>query len=231
MSAYSDLAALAGKAADTAALPESMRLGRASLWQLPMDGATARKAAVLLLFGALDDVPAASAKPLASADLDILLIERAATLNDHPGQVAFPGGGVDPGDSSIEAAALREAEEETGLDPHGVEVLGVLPEVPLPVSNFMVTPVVGWWTRQTPVDVVDYGESAQVFRVPVRDLLDPENRYTAVLARDGHSYRGPAFVVNDVVVWGFTAGILHYVFQELGWAVPWDEQREIPAPI
>lgn len=231
MSAYSDLLALPARAAAVAELPESTLLTRPSLWRTPMDPATTRKAAVLMLFGALDDVPAASNKPLASADLDVLLIERAATLNDHPGQVAFPGGGVDPEDVSIAAAALREAEEETGLDPEGVEVLGVLPEVPLPVTNFMVTPVVGWWARQTPVDVVDYGESAKVFRVPVRDLLDPENRYTAVLERDGHSYRGPAFVVGGTVVWGFTAGILHYVFHELGWAVPWDENREIPAPI
>ncbi|MFQ4148594.1 CoA pyrophosphatase [Arthrobacter sp. LAPM80] len=231
MSAYLDLAALSAKAAATAALPEALRDGRPSLWQLPMDSSTTRRAAVLMLFGALDDIPAASSKPLASADLDILLIERAATLNDHPGQVAFPGGGVDALDVSLPACALREAQEETGLDPLGVEVLGMLPEVPLPVSNFMVTPVVSWWVRQTPVDVVDFGESARVFRIPVRDLLDPENRFTAVLARGGHNYRGPAFVVNDVVVWGFTAGILNYVFHELGWAVPWDEQREIPAPI
>lgn len=231
MSAYSDLALLAGKAAALAALPEAQRVGAPSLWQMPMDAATTRKAAVLMLFGALDDIPAASEKPLVSADLDVLLIERATTLNDHPGQVAFPGGGVDLEDASVTAAALREAEEETGLDPLGVEVLGVLPEVPLPVSNFMVTPVVGWWARQTPVDVVDFGESAQVFRVPVRDLLDPENRFTAVLKRSGSSYRGPAFTVNGVVVWGFTAGILNYVFHELGWAVPWDENKEIAAPI
>lgn len=231
MSAYADLAVLAGRRAATTADPDTARLGRPALWQAPKDAATFRKAAVLMLFGALDSIPAASEKPLASADLDVLLIERAATLNNHPGQVAFPGGGVDPDDASVAAAALREAEEETGLDPLGVEVLGTLPEIPLSVSNFMVTPVVGWWARQTPVDVVDYGESAQVFRVPVRDLLDPDNRYTAVLARDGHSYRGPAFVVNEVVVWGFTAGILSYVFAELGWAVPWDEHREIPAPI
>ena len=231
MSAYTDLVDLAEKAALGAALPGTERLGRPSDWPPPVDNAATRKAAVLMLFGALDDVPAASAKPLVSADLDILLIERATTLTDHPGQVAFPGGGVEPDDASIMAAALREAEEETGLDPLGVDVLGLLPEVPLPISNFLVTPVLGWWSRQSPVDVVDYGESAQVFRVPVRDLLDPENRFTAVLAREGHNYRGPAFVVNGVVVWGFTAGILNYVFQELEWAVPWDEHREIPAPI
>ncbi|WP_373418366.1 CoA pyrophosphatase [Arthrobacter sp. BF1] len=228
MSAYADLLALAEKAAT---LSEISVVGRPALWQVPADVGAYRKAAVLMLFGALDDIGASSSKPFISADLDVLLVERAATLNDHPGQVAFPGGGVDAADESVIAAALREAQEETGLDPLGVEVLGTLPEVPLSVSNFMVTPVVGWWARQTPVDVVDYGESAQVFRVPVRDLLDPENRFTAVLTRDQHTYRGPAFAVNGVVVWGFTAGILNFVFHELGWAVPWDEQRELPAPI
>lgn len=231
MGAYRDLAALAAKAAVTHALPVEVRRQRPSLWQPDMDTTRLRQAAVLMLFGVLDDVLATSTKPLASADLDVLLIERAATLNDHPGQVAFPGGGVDPQDATVVAAALREAEEETGLDARGVEVLGVLPEVSLPVSNFMVTPVVGWWARQTPVAVVDYGESAQVFRVPVRDLLDPENRFNAVLQRGPFPYRGPAFVVNGVVVWGFTAGILTYVFDELGWSVPWDESREIPAPV
>lgn len=228
MSAYADLVALAEKAATLTSIGG---VGRPALWGGATDEATFRKAAVLMLFGALDSIPAASAKPLASADLDVLLIERAATLNDHPGQVAFPGGGLDATDDSLVAAALREAQEETGLDPSGVEVLGNLPEIPLTVSNFMVTPVLGWWARQSPVDVVDFGESAQVFRVPVRDLLDPDNRFTAVLKRGRQTYRGPAFVVNGVVVWGFTAGILNYVFHELGWAVPWDEQREIPAPI
>lgn len=228
MSAYADLVGLAERAAT---LTTIRGVGRPASWAVGADAATYRKAAVLMLFGALDNVPAISNKPLVSADLDVLLIERAATLNDHPGQVAFPGGGVDATDDSIVAAALREGQEETGLDPSGVEILGTLPEVPLVVSNFMVTPVVGWWARQSPVDVVDFGESAQVFRVPVRDLLDPENRFTAVLKRGRQTYRGPAFAVNGVIVWGFTAGILNYVFQELGWSVPWDEQREIPAPI
>ncbi|WP_245933568.1 NUDIX hydrolase [Arthrobacter livingstonensis] len=226
MSAYFDLQALAGRARTG-----EFHTSRAALWNSPMDRKTARPAAVLLLFGALDDVPAASLEPLASADLDLLLVERSATLTNHPGQVAFPGGGVDPMDSSVVAAALREAMEETGLDPSGVEILGMLPEVPVPVSNFIVTPVLGWWARQSPVDVVDYGESAQVFRVPVRDLLDPDNRVTATLERSGQTYRGPAFAVNGLVVWGFTAGILTHVFDELGWSVPWDASREIPAPL
>ncbi|WP_125616264.1 NUDIX hydrolase [Specibacter cremeus] len=225
MSAYADLVELARRAA-----AGEIRFKRESRPEFAIDPATVRPAAVLLLFGALDSVPAVSEKPLISAQLDLLLVERATTLSDHPGQVAFPGGGVDPGDASLVAAALRETEEETGADPSGIEVLGTLPEVPLAVSNFLVTPVLGWWASQSPVAVVDYGESAQVFRVPVRDLLDPDNRFTVVLRRGDFVYRGPAFRVNGVTVWGFTAGILAQVLEELGWAVPWDANREIPAP-
>jgi 8-oxo-dGTP pyrophosphatase MutT (NUDIX family) len=187
-------------------------------------GERVRRAAVLMLFGALDTVPAASGKPLAPADLDVLLLQRAQTLDDHPGQVAFPGGGIDPGESGVEAA-LREAHEETGLEPAGVEVLGVMPELALPRGNFLVTPVLGWWAAQSPVRVVDYGESAQVFRVPVRDLLDPDNRVMATVSRAGQTFESPAFTVNGVVVWGFTGMILNQLFEQLGWAVPWDRTR------
>lgn len=192
--------------------------------EIPVEsGGRIRRAAVLMLFGSLDDVPATSEKLLAPADLDVLLLQRAHTLDDHPGQVAFPGGGIDAGESVI-AAALREAEEETGLDPSGVEVLGVMPELALPRGNFMVTPVLGWWASQSPVRVVDYGESAQVFRVPVRDLLDPDNRVMATVTREEKTFLSPAFTVNEVVVWGFTGMILSQLFDQLGWAVPWDRE-------
>jgi 8-oxo-dGTP pyrophosphatase MutT (NUDIX family) len=195
--------------------------------RLTVDESVARKAAVLILFGALDDVPAASGKPFVAADLDVLLLERAHTLDDHPGQVAFPGGGIDAGETPVEAA-LREAEEETGLDPSGVEVLGALPELALPRGNFLVTPVLAWWASPSPVRVVDYGESAQVFRVPVRDLLDPGNRTMAAVTRMNQTFQSPAFNVNSLVVWGFTGMILNELFDQLGWAVPWDRTRLHP---
>ncbi|UVJ38848.1 CoA pyrophosphatase [Arthrobacter sp. CJ23] len=199
---------------------------RSEHWaQLAVGEETNRPAAVLMLFGVLDDIPAESGRPIAPADLDVLLLERAHTLDDHPGQVAFPGGSVDPGDDSVVAAALREAVEETGLDAGGVQVLGVIPELGLARSKFRVTPVLAWWASPSPVRVVDYGESAQVFRVPVRDLLDPDNRVTATISRFGRTFTSPGFIVNGVVVWGFTGMVLSGLFDELGWTVPWDEER------
>src|SRR4051794_18620492 len=90
--------------------------------------ADSRPAAVLILFGVLDSVSSArdAQADAVTRDLDLLLLARASTLRSHPGQVAFPGGRVDPGDDGPITTALREAQEETGLDPAGVEVLGPL---------------------------------------------------------------------------------------------------------
>src|SRR5262245_23128614 len=93
----------------------------------------ARPAAVLILFGVLDALPSDRDAQAAavSRDLDVLLLSRASTLRSHAGQVAFPGGRIDVGDDGPVAAALREAREETDLDPAGVEVLGTLEDIPL----------------------------------------------------------------------------------------------------
>ncbi len=228
-SAHDDLLALAD-AARNGQLPHTDQAWR----RLQVDPETARPAAVLILFGVLDDVPASAESNRTDRipdDLDVLLVERAGGLEDHPGQVSFPGGSIDGVDAGPVAAALREAAEATGLDPAGVEILGTLPEVGLPVSNFLVTPVLAWWASPSPVDVVDYGESAQVFRVPVQDLLAPANRRTATVTRNSQTFRSPSFTVNNLVVWGFTAMVLSQLFEQLGWTLPWDQKLEIPAPL
>jgi 8-oxo-dGTP pyrophosphatase MutT (NUDIX family) len=115
---------------------------------------------------------------------------------------------------------LREAEEETGLDPSGVQVIATLPELFLPPSGFVVTPVIGWWREPSPVRVVDRGEVERVVRVPLSELLDPARRYCV---RHPSGYVGPAFDVRGLVVWGFTAGLLSRLFALVGWEQPWDE--------
>lgn len=194
-----------------------------------LDPARTRRAAVLVLFGILDAVPAHERdRAPVPADLDVLLQRRAATLGHHPGQVAFPGGGIDPDDDGPVGAALREAVEETGLDASGVEVLGTLADVPLPVSDNLVTPVVAWWTRPSAVAAVDHRETVDVFRAPVADLLDPARRAVVVHPAGRGRVRTPAFELDDgVLVWGFTALVLSGMFDALGWTVPWDDRRTV----
>jgi 8-oxo-dGTP pyrophosphatase MutT (NUDIX family) len=191
-----------------------------------LDRSAARRAAVLVLFGVLDAAPSQATGPVAR-DLDVLLQRRAATSGHHPGQISFPGGGVDDSDADIVATAVREAVEETGLDPNGVDILGTMPDFPLSVSNNLVTPVAAWWTRPSQVAAVDQREAVDVFRVPVADLLEPANRASAARDIPGRTVRTPAFIVGDVVVWGFTAIVLSTMFDELGWTMPWDAARTV----
>ncbi|KRA23615.1 NUDIX hydrolase [Microbacterium sp. Root61] len=228
VSARAQLVALAERSETEPPRPEIPRRFQISA------GDEARPAAVLMLFGVLDELPSdhAAQAQAVSRDLDVLLLARASTLRSHAGQIAFPGGRIDPDDDGPVAAALREAREETGLDPDGVEILGSLEVVPLAYSLHLVTPVLAWWRHPSPIRVVDVAESAAVFRMPVADLLDPANRGVTVMRRDGQTWRGPAFLVPHVggerLVWGFTAMLLDGLFDRLGWTEPWDKTREVP---
>jgi 8-oxo-dGTP pyrophosphatase MutT (NUDIX family) len=174
-----------------------------------------KRSAVLILFGDGDEGP------------DVLVIERAHDMRSHAGQPAFPGGGVDPEDEGPVAAALREAAEETGLDPAGVEVVAVLPDLFLPPSGYVVTPVVAWWRDPTPVRVVDPAEVASVHRVPLVELTDPANR---CLVHHPSGFVGPAFEVRGLLVWGFTGGLLDRLIYLSGWEREWDRSRVLPLP-
>jgi len=169
--------------------------------------ATARAAAVLMLFGEGDNGP------------DVLLLRRADTLGSHPGQVAFPGGAADPTDDGPVDTALREAREETGVLPEGVRPVLVLPDLFVPVSGFLVSPVLAHWHEPCPVEPVDHAETAAVARVPIAHLADPANRF---LVSHPSGYVGPAFSAPGMLVWGFTAGLLNGLISLGGWERPWD---------
>jgi 8-oxo-dGTP pyrophosphatase MutT (NUDIX family) len=175
-----------------------------------------RQSAVLILFG-----------PNANGGEDVVLTERSHSMRSHAGQVSFPGGSIDPADSGPVSAALREAREEVGLDPAGVQVVAELPALYLPPSNFVVTPVLAWWAEPSAISVVDHSEVARVLRAPLSELTDPARRFTIT---HPSGFVGPAFDVDGLLVWGFTAGLISKVIELAGLELSWDRDDHRPLP-
>jgi 8-oxo-dGTP pyrophosphatase MutT (NUDIX family) len=149
---------------------------------------------------------------------DVLLQQRASGLVAHAGEMSYPGGARESGDAGPVETALREATEEIGVDPAGVDPLALVPRLHIPPSRFDVTGVLAHWRKPSAVNATDPGETARVMRVPLSALADPNNRL--VVGTD-FGWRGPAFLVAGAVVWGYTGEILAAVLRLGGWERPW----------
>lgn len=181
-----------------------------------------RDAAVLMLFSGPDTGPAGAPPAEPPADVDLLVTVRADSLRHHAGQAAFPGGATDDTDAGPVATALREAQEETGVDPQRLRPLATVERLYIAPSGFHVVPVLAYSPDPGPVGVIDTAETAIVSRVPLSAFLNPENRL--MVYRDARTRRwaGPAFLLNEMLVWGFTGQVISAMLDVAGWARPWD---------
>ena len=161
--------------------------------------------------------------PIVAGDEPTLIFTvRTDTLSSHKGQISFPGGSIDATDASAQDAALRETQEELGLDPGSVRVLGELDTTPTFVSGYVVSPFVGWLTEPPELEP-NPAEVAQVLEVPLPDLVE-EIRREPGFEHGGRTYPTEAWVWNDHVIWGVTARIVRIFLALLG------DAGLVPAP-
>ncbi|MDR0806702.1 MAG: CoA pyrophosphatase [Enterobacteriaceae bacterium] len=141
------------------------------------------------------------------ADPILLFTQRSSLLRKHAGQVSFPGGAADKTDGSLTVTALREANEEIGLNPDSVNIIGQLPPMDS-ISGFQVTPIVGLLP-----DGLQFRENksevAALFEVPLSYLLNLDNHYSIDITRRGKSSRIYFIYYGDHFIWGLTASIVH----------------------
>ena len=180
-----------------------------------------RDAAVLVLFSGPESGHRSGQVP---DDSDLLLTVRAGTLRHHAGQAAFPGGVSEAGDAGPVATALREAREETGIDPARLRPLAIMERMFIPPSGFHVVPVLAYSPDPGPVAAVDPAETAVVARVPLRAFINPQNRLMVYRTGLGQRYAGPAFLLNEMLVWGFTGHVISAMLDVAGWARPWNTE-------
>jgi 8-oxo-dGTP pyrophosphatase MutT (NUDIX family) len=137
-------------------------------------------------------------------------------LQDHAGQISFPGGSPEPGDGSLLATALREAEEEINLRPDIVEVIGGLEEMYIPPSGFLVRPFVGLLSQEAELNL-DPEEVEAIFSVSLEELMSPDSFKKVIWERDGRPCEVSVFAVGEYEIWGATAAITAGLLARLGW--------------
>lgn len=161
---------------------------------------TARKAGVMALF-----------YPSQSLDTHLILILRKTYKGVHSAQVGFPGGKIEPEDQSLLETALRETEEEVGVNAKSISVLKQLTEIYIPPSDFFVQPFLGV-TYQTPIFIPQEEEVEALIEVPLTHFMDDKILTTSTLSTSyATNIQVPAFMLNDHVVWGATAMMLSEV--------------------
>ncbi|MDF1820282.1 MAG: CoA pyrophosphatase [Alcanivoracaceae bacterium] len=156
------------------------------------------------------------------ADPQLILTVRSATMPTHAGEVAFPGGKRDPGDANLLGTALRESQEEVGLDPDVVEVLAELSPL---ASRFgmKVTPFVGLVAPEVPL-VAEPGEIDEIFRVPLSFFLDTRPDLSSPIDFYGKRFRIPSYYFEDKRIWGLTAFmILDLINHAFDAGIPFEE--------
>ncbi|HEV8045041.1 MAG TPA: CoA pyrophosphatase [Rubrobacter sp.] len=152
-------------------------------------------------------------------DARLVYTVRKDNLADHGGQISFPGGSIEPGDDSLLATALREAEEEIDLSPDLVEVVGELEEMYIPPSNFRVSPFVGLLPPEAEM-VLAPDEEEEIFTLSLSTLTAPDTFRKVLWRHDGREYEVPVFAVEGPAprkIWGATAAMTAVLLARLGW--------------
>ena len=139
----------------------------------------------------------------------LAFIRRATTLRSHSGEIAFPGGSADPTDTSLAMTALREAQEEIGLDPSRAEILGIMPPIFTVVSNFLITPIVAYLAQGPGTLRLQPSEVAELILLPLQGLADPAIFHTEEWERGGMRRTVYFYDYGPYRIWGATARILN----------------------
>ncbi|MCL1127588.1 CoA pyrophosphatase [Shewanella surugensis] len=146
-------------------------------------------------------------------ELHLIFTRRPTHLRAHPGQISFPGGKVEQGDADLIATALREAEEEIGLSPENIEVIGRFPSQKT-LTGFEITPVLGI-VKSPFKPKLNSGEVAEYFTVPLSYLLNKAHRQVHPFSRHGHIYPVYFIPYRHHLIWGATASIIELLCQHL----------------